>query len=201
VPASALGAGVAPATIVVSSTPSGSGVFVNGELHGTTPLAVVLPGGAHQVEVRTVDGRTEHFSLEADSGARVTRHVDFGTVAVLATPPAEPTAVPRERPRPATAPVAQVVVDVRAAPAATPTPLPRPAPARRPVTGSLNVNALPWAEILIDGRAFGETPLANIVLPVGTHEILFRHPQLGEQTRTVVIGPEGPTRVSVDLRR
>jgi hypothetical protein len=54
-------------------------------------------------------------------------------------------------------------------------------------TGRLNINATPWAEVLIDGRAAGETPLANVTLPVGVHEIVFRHPELGERRQTVVV--------------
>jgi len=53
--------------------------------------------------------------------------------------------------------------------------------------GRLNINATPWAEVTIDGRAAGETPLANLALPIGVHEIVFRHPQLGERRQTVVV--------------
>jgi hypothetical protein len=40
--------------------------------------------------------------------------------------------------------------------------------------GHISINAVPWAEVLIDGTAAGETPLANLSLPIGTHEIVFR---------------------------
>jgi hypothetical protein len=53
--------------------------------------------------------------------------------------------------------------------------------------GRLNINATPWAEVTIDGRPAGETPLANLALPIGVHEIVFRHPQLGERRQTVVL--------------
>jgi hypothetical protein len=33
----------------------------------------------------------------------------------------------------------------------------------------LNVNARPWANVWLDGRAVGETPLANLRVPVGEH--------------------------------
>jgi hypothetical protein len=39
------------------------------------------------------------------------------------------------------------------------------------------------------------------MLPVGTHEITFRHPQLGERTQTVVVTAKGVNRVAVDLTR
>lgn len=54
-------------------------------------------------------------------------------------------------------------------------------------TGRISVNAMPWAEVAIDGRAVGETPIANYSLPVGTHEVVFRHPELGERRQTIVV--------------
>lgn len=68
-----------------------------------------------------------------------------------------------------------------------------------PPDGRLNVNARPWADVLIDGIAVGQTPLANVTLAVGPHQITFRHPELGERTERVVITAKGVTRVAVDL--
>ena len=68
-------------------------------------------------------------------------------------------------------------------------------------TGLLNVNARPWADVLIDGEAAGQTPLSNLALPLGSHQITFRHPQLGERTEHVVVTSRGVNRVAVDLSR
>ena len=65
--------------------------------------------------------------------------------------------------------------------------------------GRLNVNARPWADVLIDGVPAGQTPMANIALPIGPHQITFRHPQFGERTERVVITATSVNRVSVDL--
>ena len=62
--------------------------------------------------------------------------------------------------------------------------------------GRISVNAVPWAEVEIDGKPAGETPIANFSLPIGTHEISFRHPQLGLQKQTVVVKVDGQTRVT-----
>jgi hypothetical protein len=67
--------------------------------------------------------------------------------------------------------------------------------------GQLNVNAVPWADVWIDGKRIGETPLANVAIPIGEHEIVFRHPTLAEQRRTVTVRFDGPARISADLRR
>lgn len=70
-----------------------------------------------------------------------------------------------------------------------------------PPDGRVSVNAVPWAQVSIDGNAVGETPLANLPLAVGEHEITFRHPQLGEQTQKVIVKSSALTRVSATLAR
>jgi PEGA domain len=67
--------------------------------------------------------------------------------------------------------------------------------------GTLSINALPWAEVLVNGERKGETPLGNLSVPIGQHEVVFRHPQFGEQRRSVTVTTGGITRVGVDLRR
>lgn len=62
--------------------------------------------------------------------------------------------------------------------------------------GRVSVNAVPWAEVEIDGKAAGETPLANLALPIGPHEFTFRHPDLGIRKQTIVVKVEGQTRVT-----
>lgn len=68
-------------------------------------------------------------------------------------------------------------------------------------SGTLHINALPWAEVWVDGRSVGETPIANLSMPIGNHELTFRHPELGEQRKTVVVGTGAPARVGIDLRK
>jgi hypothetical protein len=70
-----------------------------------------------------------------------------------------------------------------------------------PPNGRININAVPWAEVLIDGKSVGETPLGNLSIPLGEHEIVFRHPQLGEQRRTATVRSDTITRVTVNLER
>jgi PEGA domain-containing protein len=67
--------------------------------------------------------------------------------------------------------------------------------------GRLNINATPWASVWIDGTAYGETPLGNLSIPSGEHEIVFRHPQLGERREKVIVRPDTPGRVAVSLQR
>jgi hypothetical protein len=67
-------------------------------------------------------------------------------------------------------------------------------------TARVQLNAVPWAEVTVDGTSVGETPLGNVPMSIGAHTLVFRHPQLGEQTRNVVVTAQGATRISVDLR-
>ena len=67
--------------------------------------------------------------------------------------------------------------------------------------GSMSFNALPWADVWLDGERLGETPIANVMVPIGEHQVVFRHPELGEQRQTVVVTLAAPARVSADLRK
>ena len=67
--------------------------------------------------------------------------------------------------------------------------------------GTLSLNAVPWANVSLDGKSLGTTPVMNLSVPVGSHEITWRHPQLGERRQTVVVTARGPVSVVRDLRR
>ena len=73
----------------------------------------------------------------------------------------------------------------------------RPSTVRVPIpNGKISLNATPWADVTIDGTAVGQTPIANYSLTIGTHEIVFRHPQLGTRRQTVVVKPGATVRVT-----
>lgn len=66
---------------------------------------------------------------------------------------------------------------------------------------TLNVNANPWAEVFIDGKSMGETPLGNVQLAVGAHQVTLRHPVLAEETQTVTVVAGKANRLSVNLQK
>jgi hypothetical protein len=66
--------------------------------------------------------------------------------------------------------------------------------------GTVNVNALPWAEVWVDGTRMGETPIANLEVPLGTREFVFKHPTYGERRLTTTITAKAPP-ISVDLTK
>jgi hypothetical protein len=66
-----------------------------------------------------------------------------------------------------------------------------------PPEGLMSINALPWANCQIGNRLLGETPLANLKVPIGEHEVICRNPQLGELRRTVTVGLNEVARLSL----
>jgi hypothetical protein len=70
-----------------------------------------------------------------------------------------------------------------------------------PPPGTLHINAVPWAEVWIDGERIGETPIGNLQARIGNHEIVFRHPELGERRTTAMVTLTEPVRISMDLRK
>lgn len=69
-----------------------------------------------------------------------------------------------------------------------------------PPHGTLHINAVPWAEVFVDNERVGETPIGNLKMPIGNHQVVFRHPELGERRATVLVTLVGPARISMDLR-
>lgn len=62
--------------------------------------------------------------------------------------------------------------------------------------GRININAEPWAEVWIDDLSVGETPLASVEVALGQHEVVFRHPQLGERRETIVVRGDADAQVT-----
>jgi hypothetical protein len=67
--------------------------------------------------------------------------------------------------------------------------------------GTVSLNAIPWASVSIDGQSVGDTPIGNLPLTVGPHEVVFRNAELGEQRRTITVTTHSPVRLSVDLTK
>jgi eukaryotic-like serine/threonine-protein kinase len=212
----------APATLTgrldVTSQPLGARVTVDGASRGNTPLSLAdLAAGVHAVTISSGE-TTIRRSVTIRPG--VTSSVD----ASIASPEAAAGWLALTSPVELTlSEDNQIVGTTRAArvmlPAGThnlvlsntalefqttmsvrieggktmtrPVPLP---------TGLLSVNAVPWANVSVDGADIGTTPLANVVLPIGSHEVVWRHPQLGERRRTIAITARTPTRIGMDFK-
>jgi hypothetical protein len=64
----------------------------------------------------------------------------------------------------------------------------------------VNVNAIPWAEVWIDGQRVGETPIGNHLLSIGPHTVELRHPEFGNKRVVVAVSLKNPVRVAVNMR-
>ncbi len=122
------------------------------------------------------------------------------TSTVAASPSAAPTQARAVAP-PAVAPASSVAPERVAAPR-RPARVASPASALRVVRGELNsvetpaaatgdgvlvLQALPWAEVSVDGQVLGETP-REVRLPAGPHAIRAVHPELGVREERVTVG-------------
>jgi hypothetical protein len=109
-----------------------------------------------------------------------------------------PPAVSAERP-PAPAPVPPIV---QRAPPATVAAGPRGggAPRPSPRTGWLNVSAQPWANVSVDGRRVGPTPLVGLALPAGRHRLRFEKEHRETLERVIQVLPNQTQLVDVDLK-
>jgi hypothetical protein len=67
--------------------------------------------------------------------------------------------------------------------------------------GTANINAQPWAEVWIDGSNVGETPLANLPITLGVHEIVLKNPQYGERKITTTVVAGTASTIAVDFTK
>jgi len=70
-----------------------------------------------------------------------------------------------------------------------------------PATGELNANATPWAEVWMNGKKVGETPLAALRVPLGTHEVVFKNPTFPDRQVTVTVRATAPAIAFVDFTK
>lgn len=209
----------ATGTLTVTTEPGRLRVTVDGVARGLSPVTVpLLPAGSHRIDVqsgsgvltRTVDvaaGQTASVIVTASAPAQgagwltVASPVPvqlFEGADLLGTSDSPRLMLPSGRhtitlTNTALGYTDSRVVQVPANGAATlRVELPRT---------PMSLNALPWAQAWIDGTPVGETPIGNHPVAIGPHEVVFRHPELGERRQTVVVTLTAPARVSVDLRK
>ena len=67
--------------------------------------------------------------------------------------------------------------------------------------GMMSLNAVPWASVTVDGESIGDTPIGNLPITIGPHEVVFRNPQFAEQRRVITVTLQSPVRLSVDMAK
>ncbi|HXH04977.1 MAG TPA: PEGA domain-containing protein [Vicinamibacterales bacterium] len=206
-------AAVATGSLEIVSQPSGARVLVDGRVRGQTPLLVdELAAGRHVVlvesgsgavrrTVRVRPGETTRVELSIYSGfLRVTAPLELEVFADgrgIGFAGRDPLLLPPGR---HTVELVNELLGYRSTHVVDVAPGEEERLVVRPL-GTLNVNALPWAEVWVDGERLGETPIANAPVPLGTREVVFRHPQYGERRVTVTVKAGAPAQATVDFTR
>jgi serine/threonine protein kinase len=205
----------------VRTDPAGARVTVDGQAHGTSPVTVAdLPAGEHEVLLESDLGSVrQQVTIEA------------GTTASLVVPMLTPANAPLSGWVSVSAPLEVQLFEggrllgtsqsdrimvaagrhdielVNETLGYRATRTVQVAPGRvAPLVvefpkGTLALNAIPWAEVWIDGQRVGDTPIGNLPVSIGPHEVTFRNPELGEQRHAITVTTAGPARLSVDLRK
>jgi hypothetical protein len=205
----------------VKSEPSGARVSVDGTPRGTAPVLVSnLPPGEHTVVVESDLGTVKQ-----------TVTVESGATAALVVPLGTPASGPASGWVSVTAPMVvqlyengqligssqsdrvmvtagrhdlEIVNEALGfrATQSVQVPAGKVSPVNVDVPkGTIALNAQPWAEVWIDGEKIGETPIGNYSIAIGTHDVLFRHPEFGEQHYSTTVTLKAPARLSVDMRK
>jgi hypothetical protein len=205
-------------SLSVATDPPGSTVTVDGEERGIAPLTLRdVPVGQHRVVVRA-GGTSYTRTVQIEAGA--TASLFFG-----GTPPAAPGSIAIASPVLVQVfqdsrligtsdmdrimlPVGEHVLELASDALGFRTTRTVRVTAGQTVAlavdvprAPLSINAIPWAEVFIDGTRAGETPLGNLPQTLGSHELVFRHPQLGERRVNVVVTLKETNRISVDMRQ
>jgi serine/threonine protein kinase len=112
-----------------------------------------------------------------------------------APPPGPPASAPPASP--------QETVAVPRPPTPTPTPTPTVRAPRRlaDAYGFLNVYSEPWAQVTVDGRDVGTTPILKLRLPTGEHRVRLKNPSRAPYDKHVRIVKDRVELVSIELGR
>jgi PEGA domain-containing protein len=202
----------------VATDPPGSDVIVDGQTRGVAPLTLrSLPVGQHRVVVRA-GGTNYTRTVQIEAGATAslffggTQAAVPGSIAIASPVPVQVFQDQRligtsEMDRimlPAGEHVLELAAETlgyRATRTVRVTAGQTVALAVDLPQAPLSINAIPWAEVFIDGTRVGETPLGNLPQRLGAHEIVFRHPQLGERRVNATVTLKETTRISIDMRQ
>ncbi len=179
-------------------------VFVDGSAEcESTPCELELTTGVHWITVRA-PGHETPPSRSINAGADEPTEVVFQLVPSSEPPPPAAAPAPVVAPALAAALAMPVTAPAPAPPALAPAP---PEPARpAPVLGRsaaaparLNLNAVPAANVVLDGRPVGRTPLMGLKVKPGGHNIVFIGPGGSRAVRSTVVGAGRTVTVGVRL--
>jgi hypothetical protein len=168
---------------------------------GTHTLVVETPLGAQEQDVVVQSGRVSQLAVPTASWIKVTAPYELKVSEsgrMLGTTGRNPVMVPPGRHsfefgnQPLGLKLRQYVDAAPGQLVMVPLELP---------VGMMNLFADQAAEVYVDGQKVGETPLASLPVPLGSHEIVFRHAKYGEVRYTVSVTLAAPVNLNVTFRR
>jgi hypothetical protein len=201
-------------TLVVTSTPKGAKVLVDGKDRGVTPLTLSdLSAGAHAVALDSTEGSVlRTVQIQAGGSVTLDEAIFSGWIAVFApfelqiyeakrflgTTENERIMMKAGRHELELVNTSRAFRETRAVdvkPGAT------VAVNVQSAQGTLRITAPDGADVFIDGQRVGQTPLAEQHVAVGTREIVVKHPQLGEKRVTATVTSSAPVEVNIDFAK
>ena len=202
-----------PGTVAITTQPAGAHVFLDGKPVGDSPVTLQsVPAGKHTLTFVTSSGTVKKpIRVEAGKGLSLEVPIYSGWIAVFSPVPLDiaenGTSIgTTEQGRLMLPPGKHTltftnrdlgykttqVVDIEPGEESS---IPIPA------TGELNANATPWAEVWMEGKKVGETPIAALRVPLGTHEVVFKNPTFPDRQVTVTVRASAPAIAFVDFTK
>ena len=198
--------------LVIQTQPAGIKVLLDRKPVGETPLKLDVPPGRHILtfqttggeivkSVRTAAGKTETLDIPVFSGwvavfapivlqvAADGRSIGTTEQSRLMLPPGRHQLTLTNKELGYTA-VEQVDIEPGEVKSVNVNP-----------RGTVNLNAVPWAEVWLDGQKLGDTPLADMPVPLGQREFVFKNPQFGEKKVSATIKAGANSPVTVDFSK
>src|SRR6185503_8426036 len=201
-------------TLVITTTPTGAKVNIDGKSRAVTPLPLAdMPAGIHKLVLESSEGTIRRdVEIAAESEVKVNEAIFPGWIGVFA--PFE-LKIYEGRRLLGTTESARIMVPpgrhelqlvneglgFRESHVLTVNPGETTALNISTSLGIIRIKAPAGAEVWIDGERVGETPLGDLNIPVGSREIMIKHPTLGEQRLTATVTQSAPTEVNIDFSK
>jgi len=190
------------ANITIDGVPHGAApVRVTDLMPGTHTLAVETPLGAQEQDVVVQAGRVSQLAVPTASWIKVAAPYElqvFEAGRMFGTTGSAPVMVPPGRHHFEF--VNQALgLKLRQYVDAAPGQLAM-VPLELPI-GMMNLYSDQTAEVYVDGQKVGETPLPSLPVPLGSHEVVFRHPKYGDVRYTVSVTLVAPVQLKITFRK
>ena len=191
---------------------SGLRVLVDGEEKcSTSPCRIDAARAGTRLITATAPGyeSTAARAVSVEAGGESALHIDLTPVARTETVADAPKAETPQVEEKTEAPAAKVETDkadkassapakvssAKAAPAVAKAAVEeKPAPA---AMGTLNINSIPRANVVLDGRPMGMTPVMGVSVTPGNHTVVFVHPEQGRKVAGANVQAGGTATVGV----